>query len=568
MTRTQILITFLGAFFLSVLYLHPIQAFNQDLGRHILLGDIILQTRSIPDTNLLSYTYPDFPFLNHHYLSEIIYATLFHLGGINILLFLTLICILTTYILSSLYKKIHPLSLILTTFFFLGLMAERTDIRPEVFSYLFLSIFIFVLFRNREKATKLIFILPLVQVLWTNIHIYFPLGLAVTGLFLLESLIKNRKDLKNKNFVTLFIATSLVGAGLLINPQGITGTLYPFTVLNSYGYTIEENQAPFFLMSLGMQKTSFLYLFPFILVTWSGLFILRRKARIIDYLLAVLFTYLSLSAVRNIPLLAIAMFPTSLFLFNHLFSKEVFNKKHVLKITALCLLVALLFQMRSSILTNDFGIRVEENGKQAADFIRANDVKGPIFNNFDIGSYLAYRLYPNIKVFIDGRPEAYPAEFIQKTYIPMQQDPSIFKKTIRQYGFNAIVFSHTDQTPWARSFIASIMQDIQFVPILLDQDIIILVKDSNDNKELIKRFGLSKLDTPLTLPSHPTTEDLKKAANFYSLVNQSKNMNHMLLLLVSIDPNNCEYLTFLATALTQTQDPLASFYQSKLTTCR
>src|SRR5687768_4010753 len=46
-------------------------SFDQDLGRHIILGEIILQTGDVPKTNLFSYTHPDFPFVNHHWLFEV-----------------------------------------------------------------------------------------------------------------------------------------------------------------------------------------------------------------------------------------------------------------------------------------------------------------------------------------------------------------------------------------------------------------------------------------------------------------------------------------------------------------
>ncbi len=78
-----------GSFLLLFLgFFHPISAYNQDLGRHLLLGKIIWQTKHIPTTNLLSYTYPDFPFLNHHYLSEVMYYLLHQaVGDAGLLLF-------------------------------------------------------------------------------------------------------------------------------------------------------------------------------------------------------------------------------------------------------------------------------------------------------------------------------------------------------------------------------------------------------------------------------------------------------------------------------------------------
>src|SRR3989344_5465586 len=47
-------------------------SFDQDLGRHIKLGEIIWQTKNVPKTNLFSYTNPDFPFINTHWLFEVL----------------------------------------------------------------------------------------------------------------------------------------------------------------------------------------------------------------------------------------------------------------------------------------------------------------------------------------------------------------------------------------------------------------------------------------------------------------------------------------------------------------
>src|SRR3990167_274477 len=47
-------------------------SFDQDLGRHLKLGEIISKSTHIPKINLFSYTNPDFPFINTHWLFEVI----------------------------------------------------------------------------------------------------------------------------------------------------------------------------------------------------------------------------------------------------------------------------------------------------------------------------------------------------------------------------------------------------------------------------------------------------------------------------------------------------------------
>src|SRR5437773_6915605 len=80
---------FLPFFYLFILFFRPISSINEDLGRHLLLGKIITQTHTVPKTNLLSYTYPDSPFINSHWFSEVIFYSVFRQFGFNGLLLLS-----------------------------------------------------------------------------------------------------------------------------------------------------------------------------------------------------------------------------------------------------------------------------------------------------------------------------------------------------------------------------------------------------------------------------------------------------------------------------------------------
>lgn len=182
---------------LFVLFAHPIIAITQDLGRHLLLGKIIVETYSIPKTNLFSYTYPHFPFINTHWLSEVMYYLFFQLFGYTSVLLLTISCMLLAFGIIFFYalRKSSMTVVAIISFFALGILAERTDVRPEVFSFLFLSLFVTILYRAKEKKTKLIFLLPFLQFLWVNMHIYFILGILVVCLFGVDAIISHRRIL-------------------------------------------------------------------------------------------------------------------------------------------------------------------------------------------------------------------------------------------------------------------------------------------------------------------------------------------------------------------------------------
>jgi hypothetical protein len=162
-------------------YFHAITALTQDLGRHLFTGELILKTLQIPHVNLYSYTFPDFPFINHHWLAEVVFALIYRFGGFAglFLLMLLLLTAALTLQLKAVIPKVTSLALGLSGILYTGILLERTDLRPELFSFFLLSVFITLLYRYRQHATKSIFLLIPLQLLWVNMHIYFAVGLVV-----------------------------------------------------------------------------------------------------------------------------------------------------------------------------------------------------------------------------------------------------------------------------------------------------------------------------------------------------------------------------------------------------
>jgi hypothetical protein len=102
--------------FLLAGFFHPVTAFTQDLGRHLLFGEIILTTLNVPSTNLLSYTFPTFPFINHHYLSQVFFYVVHTSSGTNgLLIIMTLLLLLSygvVYFYSAYKTGILPVSIL------------------------------------------------------------------------------------------------------------------------------------------------------------------------------------------------------------------------------------------------------------------------------------------------------------------------------------------------------------------------------------------------------------------------------------------------------------------------
>lgn len=544
-----------------VMFFHPVSAITQDLGLHIKTGEIILFTHNVPKTNLFSYTYSGFPFINHHWLSEVIFYLIYQLSGFSGLLIIVTFTAAIAFFLVFIpaFKKADISAIAIASILYLEILAERTDLRPEIFSFLFLSIFIAVLYKFRQKFTRWIFILPIIELFWVNIHIYFIVGIAVIGLFFVDALFQNRKRLRCR-YIGIFAVTIFLSLlSTLINPNFINGALYPFKVFQNYGYTIEENQNIFFIWNY-FHKTTTLYFFISVIALFTVLLINLKKSRIIDWLLAVSFSALAFSAERNTALFVFATFTT--FAVNLSSVLQKLNLKKVRNYILLGSLLLLFFQFKSNIKQRGFGTGIEKGARDAADFFLKENIKGPIFNNFDIGSYLDYRFYPKIKTFVDARPEAYPVEFFQKIYIPMQENPKIFREVSQKYKFNSIFFAYTDQTPWAQTFLAKIIQNPDWQPVYLDDYAIILVKNTSQNRDLISRFKITQKTEDISRFAQ-NTNSLIKLAYLFNLVGWRQQEILAYEHLTALDPYNCSFLYNLYFMQYSANDPLYNIYLTK-----
>lgn len=444
---------------------------SQDLGRHITLGEIILQTKSVPQTNLFSYTYPRFPFINHHWLSEVVFFLFQKICGIHSLIFIkTLIIGLAILIATTTSKSAWSLgvSILLSP-----LLVERADVRPEIFGFFFFSLLLCEL-KKREKGGGLSVWLPLVFLLWVNMHISFIFGLVLLGAIFFAV----KKDKHN----TFIIILSLLS--LLLNPQGIKGIFTPITIFSNYGYSIVENQNMFFL--LGKSKDIFIRIYILLIpIIMSCVFVLYRKKRYKDTLLLCAFFLLGLYQVRHLPYFvftAIVIIPEVLREVFHSVSQMV--HMFLSSLTAIILLTGIIFfgsNLFFEIYDIDrmFGSEIHLVHKEVIRFLEEHPQKGNVFNNFDIGSYLIFGLYPKRKVFVDGRPEAYPATFFKNVYIPIQEDQQVQDIYFKKYNIHTIVLSHTDQTPWGESFLGRIAQNSKWRLVYIDPIFVVFTDAGN-----------------------------------------------------------------------------------------
>jgi hypothetical protein len=77
----------------------------------------------------------------------------------------------------------------------------------------------------------------------------------------------------------------------------------------------------------------------------------------------------------------------------------------------------------------------------AVDYIRDHHLKGPIFNAYEWGGYIIWRLYPQYLVFIDGRSDLYGDQFL-KEFVNIYLGRAEWQPVFKRYGIRTAILHH------------------------------------------------------------------------------------------------------------------------------
>lgn len=482
-----------------------------DLGRHLKNGEVILATRHVPQTNLFSYTYPDYPFVNHHWGTGVIFYAIFKAGGfLGLHLFSIAVRLLAFGLVFWLawrfagFGRATFLGLIFVMF-----ASNRTELRPELFSYLFVAAYFFLLwnFREGKVSGKWLALIPVMQLLWVNLHLYFFLGFIVVGAFFLEFLFGaiKRAPGASRKLGALSAVLVLMAAASLGNPAGLKGALYPARILENRGAEVSEERSLAAVQKALNFPVAFYFKLGNAVLLASWIYLLARKPgfrgpnfSVAALLLSLFFAAFGWTQARNLAFLGYVGFPIAAFNFRGVGNLAGPKKTSLQALWGFLALLLLLFLAKpkfwKAVLPFDLGLK--PGVESAAEFLKRERIAGPIFNDYDIGSYLIYHLYPRERVFVDNRPEAYPPQFYAEEYKPMQENEAKWRAADERFGFNAIAFNVRNQTTWGQNFLRKRLYDDRWAPVYADKFIIVFLKRSPENGLLISRYEIAPDQIP------------------------------------------------------------------------
>ena len=384
---------------------------DPDIWWHFRTGQWIFSHGEVPRTDPFSAYGMGKPWVAYSWLFEIlVYALFTKLGLIGILVFTVSMSVLIALVLHGALRR-SGLPFIAEFFFVavaLGAMSSLFSPRPWLFSILFFTVELFILFLVRRTARFApLLALPPLFVLWANLHIQFVYGLAVLGLFLIEALLSQLPSLSlcprhrpNISFgrVSLLLLACL--AATLITP-------YHFRLYTPILEYIGETGA--FQVVMELLPLSFRALTDWLVIglTIVAAFALGWQRAWLPFptLLLLMGTFLAFRARRDVWVLVLA----ALFIiseFGRFVSSEpsfAFTKLRTICAIATLTIAMYLIGLHRQISEQQLESVVERLYPVAAvKFINEKSYSGPLYNHFNWGGYLIWAL-PRLHVSMDGR---------------------------------------------------------------------------------------------------------------------------------------------------------------------
>lgn len=528
---------------LMVFIMGLLKIYSPDLGFHLKSAEWIIKNKQFIYFDSFSYGSAGNNYYDLQWIYQLFIYSIQTTGGEKLLIIVNSLLIVCSILLMWLrfsgmcVVKITSINAGLFAFITLLLVQPLTfEIRPHVFSWIFLNIILSLLESYKSGTKKRAYYLPFVMLIWVNSHSLFILGILCILTYFAGIYLETGKADK---LLLKFLGLSVIAC--LFNPYFLEGLLYPFTQFsivsqeNLSKLYIGELQSPFTvaeIKQLGVNyfKNPLLFLHLGVI---TSIFVIYQYLKLKQFTYAILisvFLFLLYLAHKNYGYFLIATLPLLVNGFVQYFIKAESKKKEKNKLVQkkeksklspvitiqqpvktiglsrkslfiITIIVALFISITS--ITDGFQIFRQSPHRfgftydndqlpvEATRFLNEKNIKGKILNHIDFGGYLMANY--SSKVFIDARMEILKQDFFTKYFESLTQRRKI-EVLINEYNPDIVIFPYLKATLWWDYFLSNKTRTL-FKPIYVDGLCVIYVKSSAfpSLKEIEEKDFLSKV---------------------------------------------------------------------------
>jgi hypothetical protein len=424
---------------------------DPDVWWHLRTGQLMVQNHAVFHADPYSFTRFGQPWVNHEWLSQIIIFGLYQMAGWGGLIIAYGAVISVTFLIVFLRCPGRPYVAGVITL--LGVLASAPSwgVRPQMLTLLLASVLLLILERSYEHP-KFLWCTPGLMLVWVNLHAGYALGIALMMLFLIGDGLDAAFGVKDAarlspRFRTMGLAIVACLAVVLLNPNGIAIYAYPFATLHSR--TMQSYIGEWF--SPNFHQQDYLPLLVMILLTMVLSAVSPRRLRPREVLLLCMATYAALRSVRHIPIYALIAVPilsalAEASLDKHNLARQLAAKssrmtpaKTFANVILLVGAVVCMFTRVHYVVSRQSETEAQKLPAAAVSFIAAHRPPGPILNHYNWGGYFIWKLYPEYKVYIDGRADLYGDAFMDEFASTYYVKGDLWRSPLDRWGIRTVI---------------------------------------------------------------------------------------------------------------------------------
>lgn len=429
------------------------------------VGDPFLYSSPLPLDDRASLILRGYP------LSQLLMLGIYNLGGIYALVILK--GVLMTLFYGLLWNHLrrnglHPV-LALAVVAPLPLLFFRFDeLRPQVFSFigtlLVMQLIEYILVHEKQGKPprwRVLVALPLIMLLWANLHRGFIVGVGILLVYLFAEWIARKRGndaLPDAAFRRLLIVVFASAGIAFFNPVGVTAMWASFTeVSGPFSKVIDEFFGTIRYFEFhGMKHIGYMVVAVAVVPSLALLF-KWRQIGIAHLLVLVPFLAAGILSFRfSLMMVAVVLAIASVYFFRDL-NRWLSIAKGIPIILLWC--VSTGFLANTALHRTALAASPLENGvipSAAADYLARSNIVGNIYNPFEYGGYLSWRLYPR-KIFIDQRNLSWD---VYEEYSQVWRGK--YAEVFNRYQVGAVFYSVYSEGGRPSRLIAGLLNDNQW----------------------------------------------------------------------------------------------------------
>jgi hypothetical protein len=511
---------------MAVISVYATRVADPDFWGHLRYGQFFVeQGLRAPDP--FAYTSTGLQWYGHEYLAQIALWEAYALGGAFGLVLLK--CLIGGAAVMCMYGAVREAGgdcrtwvpvFVLTA----GIVARSFLFRPQLFSFLFFSYFVLILFRHLHGKRSWLWTLPPVLAVWANMHGAFLAGLGAIGLTLL---LRGLQSLfgTGPRFRTLFKdtwplgLTFLVSLGAtLLNPLSWRLWIYLLTEMThdtnrrfiDEWRPLDPQTHTWSAVTLGMVLLGLIFTgilaqlrsggrragneqrLPMALPPWVWL------------LSCLPLTLMAFQAVRHIPVFVLWAAPVLALLARSatagwaqsgLWQRGWFVFSGAVGTIALLTVHVVSLNPAPTMSLDGGTVLGPTNPIRVTRFLRDNELKGNVYNPLWWGSYLTWELYPDMRVAMDGRNVTlFPVRMVEENLLYYTEGeragaPMSYRTDFLLVPTDSPALPHVDEKAWFR--------------IYRDDDAVLYVRHDAAHQGIIRRYRQGRLVVPPPgVPAH------------------------------------------------------------------